>query len=399
MPWSKLLRAWSRTTALGVAMSAPGLIFAPDQDVIPDVISIQRDAPRPRPRRDRAFRHGPRTHYRGPVLRPGQPAARSRGEARPLQPPARRRVLDRRSRGADCRRTHPPSGRLAVMPITRGAQDTLTSPLLPGFSCPVHTLFRAALKGPCMSHMDVEPSAILDVTARVSACIRNGRRLRSGARRAAGRRRMSAATLLCILLLLASCSTAFRDSMSLQDESAMAACNRVSLPRRTSISALDNPWRSCLSRAARPGSMPRLPCPLGGSSLVARRLRSRLATFGFDDRDIYQRVNTSRDRRAQPRGVARVGRRWAMRRRRMCARKCSALGCRLTKRSGTPAPRLTASGRSPSLHRSKRVLSPSQCRLARLTVLRQIALSLGESQQTRTCVLGGIVQHVAQERL
>ena len=37
--------------------------------------------------------------------------------------------------------------------------------------------------------------------------------------------------------------------------------------------------------------------------------------------------------------------------------------------------------------------------LARLTVLLPIALSLGESQQTHTCVLGGIVQHVAQERL
>jgi Uma2 family endonuclease len=136
------LRAWSRTTALGVAMSAPGLIFAPDQDVIPDVIWISETRLAHALDATGHFTTAPELIIE--VLSPGRAnQQRDREVKRDLysrQPVEEYWIVDPVARIVD---VHTRQAGILRHAITRGAQDTLTSPLLPGFSCPVHTLFRA----------------------------------------------------------------------------------------------------------------------------------------------------------------------------------------------------------------------------------------------------------------
>ena len=57
--------------------------------------------------------------------------------------------------------------------------------------------------------------------------------------------------------------------------------------------------------------------PAGGLFTGGKTVGVTLATFRFDAGDLYQRVDTDRERRPQPRRVAQAGHHWAMRGRRM----------------------------------------------------------------------------------
>jgi Uma2 family endonuclease len=134
------LETWSRQTGAGVAITAPGLIFAPDQDVAPDVVWISRA--RLALVQDRAG------HLRGTpelvveVLSPGTANQRRDRELK-LALYSRQGVdeywiVDWRGRTVQLYRRE--QGTLQLV-ATLGDGEVLTSPLLPGFACPVATLW------------------------------------------------------------------------------------------------------------------------------------------------------------------------------------------------------------------------------------------------------------------
>ena len=138
-----LLDAWSQTSGLGLAVQTPGLIFAPDRDVIPDVVWVSHQ------RLQGALDHAGHL-TRAPelvveVLSPGRANAhRDREAKRDLygrQGVEEYWVVDPVAQTVD---VHTRALGVLRHAFTRGAQDTLTSVLLPGFSCPVHTLFRTS---------------------------------------------------------------------------------------------------------------------------------------------------------------------------------------------------------------------------------------------------------------
>lgn len=134
------LHQWSRRTGAGVTMVAPGLVFAADNDVAPDVVwvSIRRlrlvldDAGH--------FRSAPELIVE--VLSPGAKNVRRDRELK-LDLYSRQGVdeywiADWRLRVVEVYRRHQAALRL-VETLRDG--DILTSPLLPGFSCPVSDLW------------------------------------------------------------------------------------------------------------------------------------------------------------------------------------------------------------------------------------------------------------------
>lgn len=134
------LQAWSHETGAGAAVMAPGLIFAPDDDVAPDVVWISRG------RRARALdkaghlRLAPELVIE--VLSPGAANERRDREAK-LRLYSRQRVeeywiVNWRTKSVQIYRREGGELRLAE---TLGRDDTITSPLLPGFSCPVSRLW------------------------------------------------------------------------------------------------------------------------------------------------------------------------------------------------------------------------------------------------------------------
>jgi Uma2 family endonuclease len=135
------LRVWSRATGLGVALSAPGLIFTPDRDVIPDVIWISHARLQGALNEAGHLTHAPELVVE--VTSPGPTNAwRDRDVKRDLysrQGVQEYWIVDPLARTVDVYR--PVEGQL-VQVEGLGAADTLTSALLPGFSGPVHTLFR-----------------------------------------------------------------------------------------------------------------------------------------------------------------------------------------------------------------------------------------------------------------
>jgi Uma2 family endonuclease len=134
------LDAWSRQTRAGEANLAPGVIFAEDNDVAPDVIWISQAR--------RANALGPEGHLHAApelvveVLSPGGANERRDREAK-LKLYSRRGVLeywivDWRTQQIELYRRE----QLALQLVaTLYATDTLASPLLPGFVCQVATLF------------------------------------------------------------------------------------------------------------------------------------------------------------------------------------------------------------------------------------------------------------------
>jgi Uma2 family endonuclease len=134
------LEAWSVQTGAGEANLAPGVIFAEDDDVAPDVVWISHA------RRTTAL--GPNGHlHTAPelvveVLSPGTTNERRDREAK-LKLYSRRGVLeywivDWRVQQVEVYRRKELALRLVA---TLHPTDTLTSPLLPGFACEVVTLF------------------------------------------------------------------------------------------------------------------------------------------------------------------------------------------------------------------------------------------------------------------
>jgi Uma2 family endonuclease len=134
------LDAWSRQTGAGEANLAPGVIFAEDDDVAPDVVWISQA------RRTTAL--GPEGHLHAApelvveVLSPGGANERRDREVK-LKLYSRRGVLeywivDWRTQQIEVYQRE----QLALhLVATLYATDTLASPLLPGFVCQVATLF------------------------------------------------------------------------------------------------------------------------------------------------------------------------------------------------------------------------------------------------------------------
>ncbi|MDQ3699290.1 MAG: Uma2 family endonuclease, partial [Chloroflexota bacterium] len=137
------LRAWSHATGNGMAFSAPGVIFAEDDNVAPDVVWLSRERLRAARGADGKLHQAPELMVE--VLSPGAANERRDREAkRKLY--ARRGVdeywiVDLQGRRVEVFRqvggALEPSGTLL-------ATDRLESPLLPGFGISVEALFLAA---------------------------------------------------------------------------------------------------------------------------------------------------------------------------------------------------------------------------------------------------------------
>ena len=134
------LDTWSMQTGAGEANLAPGVIFAEDDDVAPDVVWISQA------RRTTAL--GPEGHLHAApelvveVLSPGGANERRDREAK-LKLYSHRGVLeywivDWRTQQVEIYQRVQLALRLVA---TLYPTDTLTSPLLPGFVCQVATLF------------------------------------------------------------------------------------------------------------------------------------------------------------------------------------------------------------------------------------------------------------------
>ena len=134
------LEAWNVQTGAGEANLAPGVIFADDDDVVPDVVWISHAR--------RATALGTQGHLHAApevvveVLSPGTANKRRDREVK-LKLYSRRGVLeywiiDWRTQQIEVYRREQLALRLVA---TLYAADTLTSLLLPGFACKVATLF------------------------------------------------------------------------------------------------------------------------------------------------------------------------------------------------------------------------------------------------------------------
>jgi len=140
MRLGRFLDEWNEQTGMGVVNAAPGLIFADDDDVAPDVIWLSRE------RRTKVLGADGKLHAAPElvieVLSPGSSNERRDREAkRKLY--SRRGVDDywivnwQRQQIEIYRREQA----ALTLAATLYAQDTLTSPLLPGFTCTVSRLF------------------------------------------------------------------------------------------------------------------------------------------------------------------------------------------------------------------------------------------------------------------
>lgn len=136
------LRAWNKSSRAGATVTAPGLVFADDQDVIPDVVWISND--RLAQAMDGAGHLTVAPELVIEVLSPG-PSNERRDREVKLSLYARRGVdeywiVDWRARQVEVYRRMGSDLRL-VETLTGG--DVLASPLLPGFSCPISALWTA----------------------------------------------------------------------------------------------------------------------------------------------------------------------------------------------------------------------------------------------------------------
>ncbi|MCI0523924.1 MAG: Uma2 family endonuclease [Acidobacteria bacterium] len=131
---------WSCQTQLGEPFPAPGVIFADDDDVIPDVVWVSRA------RRDQIL--GPDGHFHAaPELVVEVLSLTGSNEQRDRK--LKLKLYSRRGvkeywivnwlmRQVEIYRRR---GRSLKLVTTLHASDTITSPLLPGFSCEVREIF------------------------------------------------------------------------------------------------------------------------------------------------------------------------------------------------------------------------------------------------------------------
>jgi len=134
------LDRWNEEAGLGEVALAPGLIFAEDDDVAPDVVWISNDRLATALEPDGKLHSAPELVIE--VLSPGKANERRDREAK-LQLYSRRGVIEYwiaswQSRSIDVYRRD--GAQLRLIGIL-GEADTLQSPVLPGFSCPVSALF------------------------------------------------------------------------------------------------------------------------------------------------------------------------------------------------------------------------------------------------------------------
>ncbi|MBI2216851.1 MAG: Uma2 family endonuclease [Candidatus Rokubacteria bacterium] len=139
----RFLDEWSDRSGLGLTNLAPGLIFAEDDDVAPDLVWVSRTRLEAVLGDDGKLHAAPEVVIE--VLSPGAANERRDRQAK-LKLYGRRGVqeywiVDWMRRQIEVYRRD--EGTLALA-TTFLAQDTLTSSLLPGFSCPVGALFFGA---------------------------------------------------------------------------------------------------------------------------------------------------------------------------------------------------------------------------------------------------------------
>ncbi len=136
----RFLDEWNDQTDAGVVNMAPGLIFAADEDVAPDVIWIGKERLATALQADGKLHAAPELVVE--VLSPGSTNERRDREAK-LKLYSQRGVheywiVDWRQRQVEVFRREQAALQLQE---TLFEQDTLHSPLLPGFACQVGRLF------------------------------------------------------------------------------------------------------------------------------------------------------------------------------------------------------------------------------------------------------------------
>jgi Uma2 family endonuclease len=135
-----LLDAWSLQTGIGEANAAPGLIFAEDDDVAPDVVWISRERLATALQPDGKLHSAPELVIE--VLSPGgNNTARDRQTKLKLY--SRRGVMEYWIVNWQERYVEIYRRDKAILKSysTLYENDTLESPFLPGFSCPVRQIF------------------------------------------------------------------------------------------------------------------------------------------------------------------------------------------------------------------------------------------------------------------
>jgi len=135
------LREWANPIRAGMALHAPGLVFAEDEAVAPDVVWISRE--RLAEVLDPGGRLRAAPDLVAEVLSPGAKNIQRDREAK-LDVYTRRGVreywiLDWLSRSVDVYRRDA-EGHLTLV-ATLGLSDVLRSPILPGFACQVSRFF------------------------------------------------------------------------------------------------------------------------------------------------------------------------------------------------------------------------------------------------------------------
>lgn len=139
------LNVWSRKTGLGEASFGTGIIFADDDDVIPDVVWTSRARLNKVLGSDGHFHAAPDLVVE--VLSPGS-ANEKRDRETKLKLYSRRGVIEywivnwMLGEIAVYRR----KGKALKLQATLRSSDTLTSPLLPGFKCEVKSIFDSYAK-------------------------------------------------------------------------------------------------------------------------------------------------------------------------------------------------------------------------------------------------------------
>jgi Uma2 family endonuclease len=139
-----LLDAWDMQTKLGAANCAPGVIFADDEDVVPDVVWISYERLADAFSTDGHLHAAPEIVIE--VLSPGSVNERRDREAK-LKLYSRRGVseywiVDWRKRLVEVHRRE--EAQLKII-STLYDPDTLATPLLPGFACRVADIFEGIL--------------------------------------------------------------------------------------------------------------------------------------------------------------------------------------------------------------------------------------------------------------
>lgn len=141
---ARVLQNWNRETGAGVAVQAPGLIFAEDNDVVPDVAWVS-SARRPHVLDEKGhLRAAPELVVE--VLSPG-PENERRDRELKLSLYSRQGVreywiVDWRLQTVQVYRR---AGIALEQVATLGNADVLTCPLLPGFTCPVSNLWELSV--------------------------------------------------------------------------------------------------------------------------------------------------------------------------------------------------------------------------------------------------------------